>query len=316
MVREMKNDQTICPICRATRSCPLFTFRLHPYIIRSEQAVVMHGCETCGVLFQHPLPSPTEISAFYNSNTGWEAKYDAARDISHLVATKRQRFADLYQLLISESSFQSAGVGRRVFDFGCGFGSFLDLFKAGGWHTAGLEPGREAREFAVAQHQMYDEIPGDERFDLIIVSHVLEHLLDPLETLKQLAGLLPENGLVYAAVPCLSRLNLHRNASAVFNGAHLYAFTARSLANLLALSGLRVVALLNSSAWDQADSNGKPLRLRCLAQKQPEVSLEPDPPLPEAIRALTRYRNSLGLRSRLISSLPVGLWARYLDLRA
>ena len=52
-----------------------------------------------------------------------------------------------------------------------------------------------------AVQDMHTAEPGDERFNLIILSHLLEHLEDPVRALGKIARLLEKNGLVYVNVP-------------------------------------------------------------------------------------------------------------------
>ena len=52
-----------------------------------------------------------------------------------------------------------------------------------------------------AVQDMHAAEPGEERFNLIILSHLLEHLDDPARALQKIPRLLAKNGLVYVNVP-------------------------------------------------------------------------------------------------------------------
>ncbi|MEL6853261.1 MAG: class I SAM-dependent methyltransferase, partial [Bacteroidota bacterium] len=78
------------------------------------------------------------------------------------------------------------------------------------------------------------------KYDLIIMRHVLEHFMNPLEVLKKVASVLSENGQLYIAVPNA----LYLEESAFFTHwlrvVHTYYFNRISLTNLCHLAGLHI----------------------------------------------------------------------------
>lgn len=83
----------------------------------------------------------------------------------------------------------------------------------------------------------------DEKFDLIIMRHVLEHFLDPISALKKVEHILNTNGIVYLAVP--NNLNPTANLDkSWFRVVHTYYFNKYSLHNLFALTGLKILKLV------------------------------------------------------------------------
>ena len=55
-----------------------------------------------------------------------------------------------------------------------------------------------------------DYVSYQERFDIIILRHVLEHLLNPKEALKTLRNMLPPEGLIYLALPNAGKPSMHK----------------------------------------------------------------------------------------------------------
>ena len=75
---------------------------------------------------------------------------------------------------------------------------------------------------------------------MIILSHVLEHLVDPAQGMKILRELLMDNGLVYIEVPNMLRPH---GTKCAFTFEHVNFFTPTSLANLVQQCGFDVDSL-------------------------------------------------------------------------
>jgi SAM-dependent methyltransferase len=143
-----------------------------------------------------------------------------------------------------------AGVPRRLLDFGCGAGGFLLEAKRAGFETMGLGLNRDLAAHvecvhAISVYQGLIEAPGfvAERFGVIVSSQVFEHLLDPVEMLRQLRQHLTPSGLLVTEVP-----NLHDSRERLWRGstmddAHLFYYSRRSLTRLLVDGGFRIVRI-------------------------------------------------------------------------
>ena len=179
--------------------------------------------------------------------------------------------------------------GARVFDFGCGFGVWLNSFQDRGWITSGLEP---STDVAFVRHERLTSIPADARFDLVIVWHVLEHLPRPLDTLRALAAALAPGGFCLVSVPRVDTLAVHGDLSYILQPrAHVVAYTEACLRGLMASCGLETVTALHE--LDDLFSKGEPLRLRLLARKGSPSVAGPSPsaaltPVLDAVAALLR----------------------------
>jgi 2-polyprenyl-3-methyl-5-hydroxy-6-metoxy-1,4-benzoquinol methylase len=152
----------------------------------------------------------------------------------------------------------------RVLDIGCSAGTFLARIRERtGAEVAGIEPGDSYRTYAQSQRlTVYPSIEalrkaGEAPFDLICMAHVLEHLPDPAGTLADLRenSLIPR-GLLLVEVP-----NLYTHDS--FEVAHLAAFSAHTLAQMLRKAGYEIVRL---RARGQPRSVVLPLYLTALAR--------------------------------------------------
>lgn len=136
--------------------------------------------------------------------------------------------------------------GGALLDLGCGEGSFLELARACGWNVVGTDSDPKAvanclnQGFNVLQGgiELFD---GQERlFDVITLSHVLEHLHNPVYALKACHRLLKPGGQLWLETPNIDSLG-HRQYGQNWRGLepprHLVLFNMRSLTMALCAAG-------------------------------------------------------------------------------
>lgn len=139
-----------------------------------------------------------------------------------------------------------------LLDVGCGSGAYLQRMRNAGWHVMGTEPDpkaaarlRDRLQFPV--FSSLDEVESHaERFDLITLSHVIEHVPDPLATLRQLAGLLAPGGRLILTTPNAKGLGawvFGPNWRGLEPPRHFNVFSPASLAEAIETAGLRVDVL-------------------------------------------------------------------------
>jgi SAM-dependent methyltransferase len=247
------------------------------------------ACLDCGLLFVHPQPPQEVLDAYYAPEGGWQASREDKPRPPH---TRTKGAAPAMMAALDRHFMASRpAAGARVFDFGCGPGTWLNTFHDHGWDTYGLEPCSDA---AFVRHKRLTAIPAEPLFDLVLAYHVLEHLPRPLETLRELAGALRPEGYLLVSVPRLDALAIHRDFKyCLHRRNHIVAYTEACLRGLCARAGLDVVEALHG--LDERFSKGQPIRMRLLARKTAApVATEPDPAsaLKPVIQAFVALRQS------------------------
>lgn len=108
-----------------------------------------------------------------------------------------------------------AGKPGSIMDIGCGNGGLLYLARKEGWQVRGMElTEKAARDIAedqgieviAADFLEYDN-PGNNKYDVVVLRHVLEHLPDPILAMRRIANLLKDNGLALLEFPNTRSLN-------------------------------------------------------------------------------------------------------------
>jgi SAM-dependent methyltransferase len=144
-----------------------------------------------------------------------------------------------------------------VLDIGCGSGFYLQQLQQLGWDVYGVEPNPAAAAAAVEllgvpveriQVQSADEAdwpPG--HFDLITLSHVLEHLADPRRALSDIHRWLARAGRVRIWVPNVDSLEARLFGKLWFAldvPRHLVHYSPATISRMLSLTGFKVQRLV------------------------------------------------------------------------
>jgi len=169
---------------------------------------------------------PTSASAHYDAEYwGWQKQIGEFGGKANLHKFSR---------LIKESDC--------VIDFGCGGGYLLARLKC--LKRIGIEPNRAAasqlQEFNIQHFQTCAtaiESLGENVADVVISNHALEHVLNPLQELRELRSVLKPGGLAVFYVPCETyRLAFNQNDQ----NRHLFSWSPQNLGNLFLEAGYEV----------------------------------------------------------------------------
>jgi 2-polyprenyl-3-methyl-5-hydroxy-6-metoxy-1,4-benzoquinol methylase len=129
--------------------------------------------------------------------------------------------------------------GQRLLDVGCGNGSFLAKMKGIGWIVEGTETDPGAAENASdtygfkIHHGRLEELHLEgESFDAITMSHVIEHVHDPVSLLKECFRLLKPGGKIVVKTPnpdSLGHRLFREHWISLFPPGHLHLFSRAAL---------------------------------------------------------------------------------------
>jgi SAM-dependent methyltransferase len=257
----MSENVKSCPLCGSENSRHFDQRKFRG------QVVINRICQGCGLVYQSPRMTEEEATAFYQAE--YRRMYQGeegpiARDFS----TQTARAASL-------SGFVQAHIPAITshLDIGCSTGLILQHFKKQyGCTPIGIEPGVAYRAYARQQgltvYASLDELEkkAKEHFSLISMSHVLEHLPDPVGYLVHLREeFLDPQGWLLLEVP-----NLYAHDS--FEVAHLLAFSPHTLREALRRSGFTIVKF---EKHGRPNSQLLPLFLTALCRPTAQPSLSP-----------------------------------------
>lgn len=198
----------------------------------------------CKLAFLDPIPTPRQLP----SDGDW---WSPERKMVIRNPTFKKIRATAQNLLFGDARLRLIRQTRQLIpqgnllDIGCGDGTLLD-FAQPYFTCEGLEPSEfaanqaRARGFRVIQATLEDaELPTD-KYNVVTLDAVLEHLIDPVATLVKINQMLRMGGAVVIKVPKLWGPS-HRSYGREWNGFrvgyHTVMFSGQTLDNVLRMAG-------------------------------------------------------------------------------
>jgi len=216
-------------------------------ILDSKNGFDIIECATCRFKHAIPLPTEKELSTYYSE------KFYAE---SSLIVDVRKEDLEWWRMVYAEQYelFERfLPVTRHsILDIGCGLGFFLELGKERGWIPYGIEPSQQASEYAQklgieVDNNSFNKETASKlgNFDVVHMHEVLEHISNPVKTLKLCKELIKLGGLLCVITPNdynpFQQLLKRDQAWWVDPPTHLNYFDTNSLAHLLVASGFEIL---------------------------------------------------------------------------
>lgn len=234
--------QRACPVCLSLQPKPLFRQAFAAY----SREGLMEGydiavCLNCGGGYADHIPPQSAFDHYYRDMS----KYAQQQNAGRISATDVERFRQVVDLISPHLR-----PDQRIADIGCATGGLLAEFQRRGFlNLTGFDPSPECAEIAgrlynihVRQASIKDLGAATERFHLVVLTGVLEHLADVDTSLHLLRGLLEPEGQIYFEVPDASRYDQWFSAPfQFFSMEHVNFFAPQSLRHLLARHGFDCV---------------------------------------------------------------------------
>lgn len=222
-----------------------------------QQEYHLRRCRNCGFGQVYPRPGKHEIAGFYEVES-----YYTHGDRAALPGGEPRSLLDRLRIKLAwhndqgvdldESWFRERFSSRaNVCDLGCGSGDLLATLARLGHDVTGVEPDPKAREVAIEKALRVfagtaEELPAEienERYDCVVMSHVLEHTLDPGRAIGNAIRLLAEHGILVIETPNNQAKGLQRSGALwpwLDVPRHLNFFTSESLRAICEAHELRV----------------------------------------------------------------------------
>jgi len=231
-----------CPVCFSKDSKHIFTQSFGKNnvisVMESYDVVV---CRTCGLGYADNIPSQEEFNNYY----ALMSKYEFDNKDGIVAQDYITQYTKIVDFIIPHISNTDA----RILDIGCSTGALLSVFKNKGYQNLlGLDPSVSCVRVV---NKLYGipAVVGDissfsdsGKFDIVMLSAVLEHLVDFEYSMQKIQDLMSDNGLLFIEAPDVERF--HEFISAPFQQfsvEHINYFSKTSILNLLAAYSFSVL---------------------------------------------------------------------------
>ena len=180
-----------CPLCSLESS-------IEEFII---DGFIYHKCSGCQSLYTKPHIREEILKNLYSDGT-YQVYQDRLVGNSKRLrkgVLEKRKFLQIKNFLKKKSP--------TLLDIGCGSGTFLDICKKNRWKVEGVDPSPSASKMILKNYNInvhqgeFNNIKFNKKFDIITLWGVLEHMLDPISTIKKAKKLLNKNGLIVFEVP-------------------------------------------------------------------------------------------------------------------
>ena len=210
-------------------------------------------CMGCGLTRLQPFPAPGALVDLYPPE--YHSYHKPVSRLTRFLIRKaaKKHAGEIAQLI---------GTTGRVLDIGCADGALFDEWsRYGDWEFVGVEfqdgiaeAGRQAgRDVRTGTLEEVDF--GDERFRLILMNHLIEHVTDPTETLETSFRLLEPGGRLLGETPNIASLDYvltGRHWGGLHVPRHLYLYSPKTLRAHLERTGFEEIAVtpkLHTGHW-------------------------------------------------------------------
>jgi len=203
MVKELIRK---CILCKHGK------FALISKQVRDSKKHKIIRCLKCNHMQLYPIPTLNDEKKFYDENL----QDKNINDVGSIKRARRKmmpdntRRAELVSKIITKRS--------RILEIGSGHGFFLDIMKKNGYDISGFEISKEKRKYSkkvtkvpVLDININEKIPTVKPFDIVVLFHTLEHIIDPVILLKNIKKLLKPKGKVLVEVPNCDDFHLGLN---------------------------------------------------------------------------------------------------------
>jgi 2-polyprenyl-3-methyl-5-hydroxy-6-metoxy-1,4-benzoquinol methylase len=244
-------EEAVCLFCGSVPADVVARGRDYEYA-SSPDFFELVRCRDCELIFLQPRPAAEAMSTIYpanyyayNEEGGENGFVKFFRDRIERVKVRR------YERLVAKPD-------AALLDIGCGDGRLLEVirrFAPDDWRLAGIEIGEAAarraadRGFEVrsGDFESLDVAGWEERFDLALMHHVIEHVREPRAVLRKVSSLMAEGGVFSVETPETRGWDYRLFRSRYWGGYHIprhfYLFDADTLTRLLREEGFEILSV-------------------------------------------------------------------------
>lgn len=232
-----------CPVCKHSNFTNYLICDDHSV---SGESFALVKCEKCSLVFTNPRPDEKSLSAYYKSDE-YISHTDKANSLINFIYKLVRQYTISQKIKLIKKLNKGPGY---LLDYGCGTGDFIKVANNKDWHAYGYEPDVNANQIALSKNPgriLNSIIDPDKQFDIITAWHVIEHVSDLNQTIKNIKKILAPEGQLIIALPnhkSYDAEHYEKNWAAYDVPRHLYHFEPGSIKSFANKFKLKLVDTL------------------------------------------------------------------------
>jgi 2-polyprenyl-3-methyl-5-hydroxy-6-metoxy-1,4-benzoquinol methylase len=271
-----------CIACGSRDIRPWRTKRFSSSANRNILSFNIMVCKNCDAGFLSPPPAPSYLRKIYAISGHGLTKPTSLQEVVAAERAFPNSSIDAERMVEIVSS-ANASNSRQALDVGAGFGWGTRALVSKGYSVVALNP--SAYENAVFEAMngfsptavMFEDYRTEEKFGVIYLSQVLEHVINPRSMIGRVVDLLEVGGAVVIAVPNFNSMSVKilgtRDNSCLWVPEHVNYFTEKGLTSLLEQSGLNIEKIDYISRF-RYNAISRRLHLNGLAKRISDIFVE------------------------------------------
>lgn len=222
----------------------------YQYTDAGQQEFHIYRCQHCGTGFLNRPPHVKWLQAIYQYSGQALTQAVTLDDVLAREAEFPNCKLDAARMSRQAHRLNDSG-NHSALDIGSGFGFYTQALRKIGYRTVSINPGKYENDVFKALNGdeplplMFEQYQASERFGIVMMSQVLEHLLTPDHAIDKVADLLAPGGVLACAVPnydsFLVKLLGTKDNACLWVPEHVNYFTEQGLTALVERNGLQVV---------------------------------------------------------------------------
>ena len=238
----------ICIACNSDKNIRL-------YQKKSFLECPVYKCDKCGLCFFYLDDKRMESKCNeYYKKTYWNTlrrRWDERRKFLNIIIKilRKIKTEPLQQVWhYNMIKRHVSGSSKKFLDIGCAKGDFMLFFSKKGFDVRGIDPDRNNTKIVnrlfkkeVCINGLVEKVKIKEKFDVIYLCHVFEHLIRPDLFLKKIKNNLNKDGIIFLEVPnCENKKILD---ASINHHPHIYSFALSSMRKLFENSGYKILKI-------------------------------------------------------------------------
>jgi SAM-dependent methyltransferase len=200
-----------CTICSSMNTTVIID-DCRDYLCGHAGVFEISKCTSCGHAFLSVRPYVENISRYYETGYYTHNQINPQAINSRIKLYFFKKYIEKIKNFIAGRHLENSypKINGKFFDYGCGSGKLMRKLSDNGWRVSGYEPDIRAcnlANFYLPDSSIYndqsciDNNNNYNNFELVIMSHVLEHLYDPSFIIEKLFRFVLPGGKLVVRVP-------------------------------------------------------------------------------------------------------------------